>query len=105
MNVFIYCNLTIICFIVKVTINRTIASSLEVSVIAQWIRHSHVVREVAISPLAGGGKFFGVLEAFLECTCCIYVYKLYIIFIVINIMDVGSIPREVMMFLRYNKCP
>ena len=71
MNVFIYCNLIIICIIINVTINMTTVSSLKVSVIAQWIGHSPLVHEVVRSPLVGGRMCFGVLEYVSHKTCVV----------------------------------
>ena len=71
MNVFICCYLTTMCIIVNVTINRTIVLSQTMSVIAQWIGHSPVMHEVVSSPLAGGRRFFGVLEHVSHKTCVV----------------------------------
>ena len=68
-KVFIYYHLNIICITAGVTFNMIIVSSYEVSVIAKWIRHPHLVRAVAGSPLAVDGKFFTCGEYVLRKIC------------------------------------
>ena len=76
-ELFIYWNLTIICIIINVTINMTIVSLYEVSVIAQWIGHLPAVHdEVVSSPLAWRQKvFWFVATCITQDLCCHFQHK------------------------------